>query len=322
MGVSMNQDLRNVLSGFAIGAANVIPGVSGGTIAVTLGIYERLIESLRRFDVSFFRKLLARQWSEAATQVDLRFLAGVGVGVVGSLLTLAQLLKIAFVNYPVPVWAFFFGLIFASVFSVMRLVRRWTPSRWAFFLAGCGVAVALGFLTPASQNAHPIYLLLCGVAAMCSMIVPGISGSFVLLLMGNYKLVMLDSVSALAHLQFTQALPVLIPVGIGAVVGLLALSHLMSWLFRHYHDIAVAMIGGFVLGSLMIIWPWKVPGRIDRIISAGGKVKEKVVSWEYQWPDFALSETWLAFALIVAGVVLVVIMERVGDKNKEKKASS
>lgn len=302
-------DLRNFLCGFAIGAANVIPGVSGGTLAVTLGIYERLINCLRSVNLTFLKLVLARRFAEAAAHADLRFLIGIGAGVLGSLLTLARVLKLAFEHYPVAVWAFFFGLVLASVFSVTRLVRRWSASRWLLFAGGCAVAVALAFLTPAGENTNPLYLMLCGVAAMCSMIIPGVSGSFVLLLMGNYKLVMLESVTALSELRLGEALPVLVPVGIGAVAGLLALSHFLGWLFRNYHDLATSVIGGFVLGSLAIIWPWKAPGEVERI-EAAGKVKEKILSWDYQLPDPGAAMTWIAVALAVTGFLVVALTER------------
>ncbi len=250
--------LLTFLKGFAMGAANVIPGVSGGTIAFITGIYERLINALRSFDRTAVRLLLGRKLRELAGHIDLAFLVSLGLGVVVSIVTLAKVLKSAFQTHPTWVGAFFFGLILASIFSVGKMVKRWTAREVVTLTLGLCIAIGLAFLGRAEENAHPAYLLLCGVAGMCSMIVPGISGSFILLLMGNYKLIILDSVNDLRELNFSRsALPVLVPVGIGAVLGLLALSHILAWLFKRYHDAAVSLITGFVAGSLVIIWPWK-----------------------------------------------------------------
>ena len=145
--------------------------------------------------------------------------------------------------------------------------------------------------------------MLCGVAAMCSMIIPGVSGSFVLLLMGNYPLVL----RAINERDIMK----LIPVGIGAVVGLIALSHLLSWLFKRYHDTATALVTGFVAGSLPTIWPWKVPGEIE-MITVGDETKEKILSYNYTLPDFAAASTWIALGLLVVGAILVIALDRVG----------
>jgi len=226
-----------------------------------------------------------------------------------SVLTLAKVLKFAFEHYPTMVWAFFFGLIFASIFSVGKMVNRWGVGQVVSLVIGLASAVSLAFMTPAAPNAHPLYLMVCGVAAMCSMIIPGISGSFVLLLMGNYKLIMLDAVDNLRQMHFAESLPLLIPVGIGAVAGLIALSHVLSWLFKRYHDVAVSLIAGFVAGSLMIIWPWK-----EAVYSED--IPDKVVAWNRQLPDFSQSATWGALGLILLGVVIMIVMEKLSAKKE------
>jgi len=299
------------IKGFAMGAANVIPGVSGGTIAFITGIYERLIDALKSFNLKALAYLLKRDIKGFAKHVDLGFLVALGLGLVTSVLTLAKVLKDAYQYHPTLVGAFFFGLILASVFSVGRMVKKWRPMEVVALLIGLGIAVALAFLNPTEENTNPLYLLICGVVAMCCMIIPGISGSFILILMGNYKLIVLDAVNNLRQLNFAESLPILIPVGIGAVVGLVALSHVLSWLFKRYHDTAVSLITGFVAGSLVIIWPWK---RVTESIVVHDKIKPTAYAREL--PDMSLTNTWVAFALLAVGITLIVVMEKLSSKEQ------
>jgi len=294
-----------------MGAANVIPGVSGGTIAFITGIYERLIDALKSFNVQALAYLLKRDIKGFAKHVDLGFLVALGLGMVSSVFSLAKVLKDAYQYHPTLVGAFFFGLILASVFSVGRMVKKWRSMEVVALLIGLGIAVALAFLNPTEENTNPLYLLICGVVAMCSMIIPGISGSFILILMGNYKLIVLDAVNNLRQLNFAESLPILIPVGIGAVVGLAALSHVLSWLFKRYHDTAVSLITGFVAGSLVIIWPWK---RVTESIVVHDKIKPTAYAREL--PDMSSINTWVAFALLAVGIILIVVMEKLSSKEK------
>lgn len=211
------------------------------------------------------------------------------------------------------VWSFFFGLILASVWFVGKQVKRWAIGPVTGFLIGAGIAIGIAFLSPATENDSIPYLLLCGVIAMASMIIPGLSGSFVLLLMGNYPLIMIDSVTKLTSGDFS-ALRILIPVGIGAVLGLLALSHLLAWIFKRFHDLAVATLTGFVAGSLLIIWPWKEA--IIETFELAGKTKEKVVGYDWLFPDFSPA-TGLALLVMAAGFVVVWIMEKCGAVEME-----
>ena len=289
------------LKGAAMGAANVIPGVSGGTVAFITGIYERLITALKSFDVTAAKELLSGKFAVFAKRVDLMFLIWLGLGVVTSFLVLAKLLDYLFVHQKVFVWAFFFGLILASIFSVGREVRKWGASRILMLLIGTGIAVAIALLKPASENDSTVYLVLCGVAAMASMIIPGLSGSFVLLLMGNYFLVL----RAVNELDIAT----IFPVAIGAVVGLLALSHLLAWVFRTHHDIAVSLLTGFVAGSLLLIWPWKIEQ--TKSVAIGDEVKEVVIGYKWLAPDMS-AQTLGAVGLMVAGFLAVWMMEKAG----------
>lgn len=326
--------IYTALKGFAMGAANVIPGVSGGTIAFITGIYERLISALKNFDLGAVKLIVGGKFKQAAERVDLVFLLALGVGAVVSIVTLAKFLSWGFENYPVLIWAFFFGLIAASIPLVGKMVQKWSPLVIGLGILGCALAVSLVFLTPAQENSHPIYLGLCGVVAICSMIIPGLSGSFVLVLMGNYKLIMLDSVNALSELKLGEALPVLIPVGLGAVVGLIVLSRVLNWLFKNYHNEAVGLITGFVLGSLAVIWPWKdeLPkrdanglilvkteernlegrlGNIEQVKKAMTEDEELVVAGYGNWsgPQLSKGSDWAAFGCMVAGALLLGLVE-------------
>ena len=296
------------LKGAAMGAANVIPGVSGGTVAFITGIYERLIHAVKSLTGPALKLLLKGKVREFIKESDFAFLFFLGLGVLVSILSLAKALKYLFAEHEMYVWAFFFGLILASVIFVGNKVKRWSAAPLVGLLIGTIIAVGIALLRPASESDAIGYLLICGVVAMASMIIPGLSGSFVLLLLGNYQLVMIDSVAKLTD-RDPSALRILIPVGIGAVIGLLALSHLLSWVFKRFHDIAVALLTGFVAGSLLIIWPWK--DKITGIFGEGADAREKVVSYDWNLPPLDMS-TFIAIGLIIAGFIIVWIMEKTG----------
>ena len=299
------------LKGFAMGAANVVPGVSGGTVAFITGIYERLINALKSFDFKAIKLLGSFKVKEFIAHVDFWFLAALGAGVMTSVLTLAKALEIGFEKYPIYVAALFFGLIAASIPSVGKMVKKWSISRFVALVAGLAIALCLAFTPSASENTNLLYLMLCGVVAMCSMIIPGVSGSFVLLLMGNYQLIMIASVNKLREGNLAESLPILLPVGVGAVVGLIALSHFLSWLFKRFHDIAVSVITGFVAGSLVIIWPWKIPG--ETIIKNS---EVKILSYTNHLPQID-TQLAIAFGVILLGAAVMLGVERLGSTKTE-----
>lgn len=294
-----------------MGAANVVPGVSGGTVAFITGIYERLINALKSFDVEAVKLLFTGKVKQFMAHVDFWFLASLGAGVICSILTLAKLLEIGFEKYPVYVAALFFGLILASIPSVGKMVKQWSISRYVSLAVGLVMALSMAFAPAASENTNIFYLMLCGVVAMCSMIIPGVSGSFVLLLLGNYQLIMINSVNKLREGNLEESLPIIIPVGVGAVLGLIALSHFLSWLFKRYHDNAVAVITGFVAGSLAIIWPWKNEAEV--IFKDGEK---KVLSYESYFPQVDTS-FGIALVIIIAGAALMLTVEKLGAAKPE-----
>ena len=290
-----------------MGAANVIPGVSGGTMALLTGIFERLINAIKSFDLEALRLIGKLRFREFLQHIDFAFLAAVGIGVLGSILTLARVLEILFETHALHVWSFFFGLILASVYFVGKKIGKRTPSVILLFILGTAIAAGLAFLKPAEENASILYLILCGAIAMCSMILPGLSGSYVLLLMGNYQLVMIHAVSGLE-------LAILIPVGIGAAGGLAAFARLLSWIFAKFHDQTIALLTGFIFGSLSILWPWK--DAIIQTFEKGDELKEKVVGYTYSLPDMTSAETWIAMGLIAAGIVVIALTESMAGKLK------
>ncbi len=319
----------NFLKGFAMGAANVIPGVSGGTIALITGIFERLIDSLKSFDLTAVKLLFKGKFKEFAKHTDLAFLFFVFFGALVSIMTLAKVLEFLFVNYPIFIWSYFFGLILASVYFVGKTVEKWNFSVIATFVIGAAVAIVITVLNPAKENSSFVYLIICGVVAVSSMILPGLSGSFVLILLGNYQLIMIDAVNNLTNAlkgdfsTIGTALKIIIPVGIGVVVGLLAFSHFLSWVYKKYKDQTISLLTGFILGSLAVLWPWKNSfDNAGNIIEADkfGKliVAEDIKAFSYEriLPHLD-SVFFIALGLAVVGIATIWIIEKVAKKKEE-----
>lgn len=292
-----------ILKGMAMGAANVIPGVSGGTIAFITNIYERLIHSLKSFDLEVVRLLLRGQVKALIAKIDFWFLLSVLGGVALSIMSLARLLEFVFLNYETLTLAFFFGLIVASIIAVGSQVENWNIATIFSLIIGTAIAIGIAFLPPASANEAIWYVFLCGIVAVCSMILPGLSGSYILLLMGNYILV-LQSISGFNF-------KILIPLLVGCVAGLLVFSRLLSYLFAHFKSQTIALLTGFVTGSLVIIWPWKTAKYVTI------EDKQKVVGYSWEWPELN-SQFLIAVALILMGFALVLLIERAGKVKPSK----
>lgn len=285
-----------LLKGMAMGAANVIPGVSGGTIAFITGIYERLIGALKHLDLESVRLLFSGKWKALFIRIDFWFLFWIFLGVAISILSLAKVLEWALAEQEVLTMAFFFGLIVASTVSVAGMISGVTLSIALSFLVGCGVAIGVAFLPPASQNDATLYLILCGAVAVSSMVLPGLSGAYVLLLMGNYALVL----GAVGELN----LGVLFPIMVGVLVGLILFARLLDWLFKHYKQITISLLTGFVAGSLLIIWPWK------NTLTGVFNGKEKAIGYEWLLPEMN-TQFFLAIAIMIVGFGLVWWLDRV-----------
>lgn len=307
----MRKHITNFLKGFAMGVANVIPGVSGGTIALLTGIFERLINALKSFDVEAVRLLLKFKFREFAQHVDFGFLLSVFLGVGVSIISVAKLLEFLFQSYPVYVWSFFFGLILVSVWFVGKSIGKIDVAAAVSFVVGAAVAFGLSVMNPATENTAFWYLIICGAVAVCSMILPGLSGSFVLILMGNYQLIMIYAVS---HFD----MKIIVPVAIGVVVGLLAFSHFLSWLLSRYARQTMAVLTGFIFGSLGTIWPWKNP---VYLMQDGAEVlkngKPIIQSYQMYFPQEFSAEVAVAIVLMAAGMAALWALERSSEKTKE-----
>jgi len=271
-----------IFSGLAMGAANVIPGVSGGTMAFILGIYEELIHSIKRFaSPDFFKMLLGLQFKNMYKTLPWQFLLAVGIGVCSAIVSLAHLLSYSLKNYPETTFAFFFGLIIASIIMVLKMIKKWTPLTFTAIIAGAGIAFLIVTLVPVETPHVWWNLFLCGIIIICAMILPGISGSFLLLILGQYKNV-LSAVNVMVSIPIFfikgekipdyntifNAVFTLTWISAGCIIGLGVFSHFLNWLFKKFHDITVATLIGFMIGSLWKLWPWQ---RITEIIAKSGK---------------------------------------------------
>lgn len=237
------------MKGFCMGASDVIPGVSGGTMAFILGIYQELIKSIKSFDLIFLRLLFSLKIKDALDHVSWQFLMAIGFGILTAIFTLARILAWLLENQPVFIWSFFFGLIVASLFSVSKHLAKWTPSIVAWIGFGALCTYLLVGMVPAKTPDTVWFLFMSGAIAICAMILPGISGAFILVLLGKYHYV-LEAVN-------NRDIFTLLLVAGGAGVGLVTFVRLLNWLFNRYHDITIALLTGFMFGSLRKVWPWK-----------------------------------------------------------------
>jgi putative membrane protein len=293
--------------GMAMGAADVIPGVSGGTIAFITNIYEELIGNLSRLDAHAVKLLLKGNFKALWQHIGGTFLATLFAGIFTSVLSLAAALTYALDHYPTLIWSFFFGLVFASIFSVGKSVSSWNFTTVLAFLVGAVIAYWVTTLPATGGTDQWWYLILCGALAICAMILPGISGSFILLLLGAYATV-LEAVSD-RHFE------IIIYVGIGAVIGLIAFTKLLKWIFEHHYNVAVALLTGFLLGSLNKLWPWKEV--LSSYVKHEGTPKAKEIALVTQ--NLMPAADWSsALVLALLGAAVVFGLEWAGSKKSDR----
>ena len=278
-----------------MGAANVIPGVSGGTVAFITGIYERLIGEIKAFDLSALSLLFKRKWKLFFNIIDIKFLSALSLGIVFSVFTLAKVIQWLFGLYKLETFGFFFGLIVASVIVVAKQIQKTNFAVVFTFVLGVSIAVSMAFISPATPNPNILFLFFCGVIAACSMILPGLSGSYVLLLLGNYFLIL----EAISSLNFF----ILLPLGLGVVVGLISFSKFLAHLFAHWKNLTIASLSGFVTGSLLVIWPWKKE-RIQYF-----NEKEKVVGYFWDLPNID-KHFFMVLLFMMVGFFVVYLIEK------------
>lgn len=303
------QDAVNVLRGFCMGAADTVPGVSGGTVALVLGHYQRLIGSISRVDHRWVKMLLGRQWAKAFDYIDGRFVIALGAGVATGIVTLAGLMHWLLDHRMPETFAVFFGLILASVLIVRRYIDRWSPVCYASCVIGIVIAYAIGQAAPASGSDSLPYLFLSGSVAICAMILPGISGAFVLLLFGVYH----DVTGIIKDMTkgINIGLDTILQLGVfamGCLFGLLAFSKLLRWLLEHHRAATMATLIGLMLGSVRKLWPLQMPTPE----TAGLKMKERVMEVipVSEWQG----SLGLLIALAIGSAAGVLILERVATK--------
>lgn len=249
--------------GMAMGAADIVPGVSGGTIALITGIYPTLLKSLTRFNLEAARLLLRGDIAGAWRHVNGNFLLALALGIATSLVSLARLISWLLHAYPEPLWGFFFGLILASALLLLGQIERWQWSRVLSLLAGAAIALTIGVMPSTGFIEGNLGIFLAGFIAICAMILPGISGSFILVLLGMYSTV-------LAALKGFEIATLLI-FSVGAVCGLFCFSRILEWLLRHFYQATIALLTGFLFGSLSIVWPWKRV--LEWVVGSKGQLK-------------------------------------------------
>lgn len=278
------------VKGMCMGAADVVPGVSGGTIAFITGIYDELINSIKSINAASLKMFFTGKWGEFWKMINGKFLLFLLAGIGISVFSLAKIITWLLVAYPVLVWSFFFGLVLASTWFVGKDVKERNCKTGLGFLLGAALAFYITVATPAETPSHFLFIFLCGAIAICAMILPGISGSFILVLLGKYFFIM-EAVK-------TLDLKVIAIFGIGACVGITSFSRLLSYALSHMRNITLAVLSGFMLGSLNKVWPWK----------------ETIEGVEQNVAPNAF--VWQAVCLALLGFVMVYGIEKISSKSE------
>lgn len=293
------------LKGVAMGAADAVPGVSGGTIAFISGIYEELISTISNINLDLFKTLINQGFVHFWKALNGNFLLALLTGIVLSFVSFMRLSKYLLENHPVLIWSFFFGLIVASIYFVGKQITKWNAGVFIVFAIGSIIAFYISKLPSMGTNESSWFLLVAGAIAICAMILPGISGSFILIILGAYKIL-----SDALHDFDIKKIAIF---ATGALIGLLSFSHVLKWLFKNYHNITLAVLTGFILGSLNKVWPWKKT-LTWHTNSEGIKtplLQESVSPYVFEGDNQLL----FAILLMILGFLTIFILERLGTKN-------
>ncbi len=292
-----------------MGAADVVPGVSGGTIAFITGIYDTLLESIRRINPSLFSIVRERGLKGAFAHINGGFLIALFGGVFTSILTLAKLISWLLVEHPIPLWSFFFGLILVSVFHMLKQIEQKTLSRWVMLLLGVAFAYSITVLKPLAMEPTAVNVLFAGAIAICAMILPGISGSFILLLLGMYATV-LGAVKSFD-------IGVLALFLLGCIIGILSFSHVLSWLLKRFRDLTFTFLIGLMIGTLPKIWPWKET-LTWRTNSKGEQVpliQQNLSPLDFELVTGQPAHLVMAIVLMLAAIGLVLGLEKYSENH-------
>ncbi len=324
-----------VLKGLAMGAANKVPGVSGGVVAFVAGFYEEFIYSLQKINLKAFKLLINGRFRSLYVYVNGKFLGLLILGMVISYFSVSQLLDYLIIYYELYVWAAFFGMIIGSIYYISRDFDEWSGRSLLYVFAGIAAGVAISFLEPAMENDNLFFVFFCGIVGVSGMTLPGLSGSFILILFGNYVLLLVDSVNALYEtianimmMDFSfledpvrmRLLKVLLVFSLGSLAGLVTLSHILGFVLKWYKKETYAVIIGFITGSLGVVWPWKE--KIFKLNSAGQVMLDnngnKVIdNYARYFPDFHLPETWYAILYILVGIFIVLGLGWYENRNQK-----
>ncbi|OEK06731.1 DUF368 domain-containing protein [Roseivirga misakiensis] len=294
------------LKGIAMGGADVVPGVSGGTIAFITGIYEKLLDSIKSVDLTALNLLKKFEIKALWEHINGTFLLVLFAGIVTSFLSLSKLITFLLENYPIQLWSFFFGLIVISALMVLREIKQWNVGVFIAIFIGAVIAYVITSAVPSETPDSPWFLFIVGAVAICAMILPGISGSFIVLLFGKYEYMM----SALKERSIVDILIFMA----GCLVGILSFARVISWLFKKYHNITIGVLSGFMIGALNKVWPWKET--IETYTDRHGEIKPL---YEVNiLPNEYLAKTGIephfieAIGFAAAGFFIVLFIERLG----------
>ena len=308
----MNRTIKDyiilILKGMGMGAADVVPGVSGGTIAFITGIYEELINSIKSINLNAIKLFFTGKFEEFWKAINGTFLISVFIGIGISIFSLAKGLEYLLNHFPILVWSFFFGLIVASAIYVARTIEKWNFGTITAGIVGIVVAYFITIISPSEANTSYLFIFIAGSIAICAMILPGISGSFILVLLGMYKFIL----EAVGNLEIAIILTFMA----GAVIGIIAFSNVLSWLLKKYHNITIAILAGFMVGSLNKVWPWKEV--TETFIDRHGEIKTlaevNITPGTFEQITGNNAFIWEAVLLVIVGFALIFVIEGVSKK--------
>ncbi len=319
--------------GLTMGGANKVPGVSGGMVAFVMGFYEVLIFSFQRMNGKAFRLLFKGRFKSFAQYTNLQFLTLVMLGSMFSYFSVSLILDYFLKNYELYVWAWFFGMIIGSIYYISKDFNDWRFKNIVALVVGISIGIAISFMTPAKENDNLWFVFICGIIGVSGMTLPGFSGSFILILLGNYVLLLVDSVNVLGSVVTSvlsgdfevlrdqvkiRYLKITAVFTLGSAFGLVSMSHVLGYVLKRWNQIVTAVIIGFITGSLGIVWPWKktifkVNKEMFLLDQKGNKIVE---NYERFIPDFSTQETWISIGFIVFGIALILIIDFYGRKRK------
>ena len=330
---TFSQKIALFLKGLAMGAANKVPGVSGGTVSFVLGFYEELIYSFRKINFIAFKLLINFRFKSFYSYVNGPFLLLVMGGSIFSYFSISLVLDYFLQYYELYVWSWFFGMIIGSVYYIGKGFGEWNSANTISLILGISVGLGISFLNPARENDNLWFVFICGIIGVSGMTLPGLSGSFILILMGNYVLLLVDSVNELLFVvtnlitgnfevledpEKIRYLKIISVFTLGSVFGLVSISHILGYVLKRWNAIVTAIIIGFITGSLGIVWPWKkaiylINNKTYLLDKKGNKIIE---NYNRFIPDFSLLETWVAIFYIIFGISLVLSIDYYGRKKE------